>query len=155
MNPLHSLAAGLLLGAALLSSGPAHAHGSQVGDIAIDHPYALPTAPGAHSGTAQVRALRNTGTQPDRLLGARTPVAERVEIVRDGRVLDAIALPAGAELKQMRHDGNTQLRLVNLKAPLKDGDQFPLTLRFERAGETELMFTVQTPKARGAASAAH
>lgn len=154
MNLLRTLGTALALAATWLATSAAQAHGSQVGDIAIEHPYAMPTPPGARDGSAHLRALRNTGTQPDRLLGARSPAAERVEIVQGGRVLDAIALPPGAELKQLRHDGNTQLRLVNLKAALKDGDRFPLTLRFERAGEAEVMINVQAPKAR-AASGSH
>lgn len=32
------------------------------------------------------------------------------------------------------------------KAPLKDGDRFPVTLTFRRAGEREVMVWVQTPR---------
>ncbi len=39
--------------------------------------------------------------------------------------------------------------LMGLKAPFKDGDRFPVTLTFERAGDREVMVWVQTP--RGAA----
>jgi len=42
-------------------------------------------------------------------------------------------IPAGGafELKP----GGAHLMLVNVKAPLKEGDKVPLTLRFERAGQ--------------------
>ena len=33
--------------------------------------------------------------------------------------------------------GGAHLMLVNIKAPLKEGDTVPLTLRFERAGEVK------------------
>jgi copper(I)-binding protein len=36
--------------------------------------------------------------------------------------------------------------LIGLKQPLKDGDRFPMTLRFEKAGEREVMVWVQTPR---------
>ena len=36
--------------------------------------------------------------------------------------------------------------LLGLKAPLKDGDRFPVTLTFQRAGEREVMVWVQTPR---------
>jgi copper(I)-binding protein len=36
--------------------------------------------------------------------------------------------------------------LIDLKAPLKNGDRFPMTLRFEKAGEREVMVWVQQPR---------
>ena len=36
--------------------------------------------------------------------------------------------------------------LMDLKQPLKDGDRFDLTLRFERAGERTVKVWVQTPR---------
>ena len=57
----------------------------------------------------------------------------------------ALELPAGAELKP-RHGGDTHLILVDLKAPLRNGERFPLVLRFERAGEREVTVWVQQPR---------
>ena len=42
------------------------------------------------------------------------------------------------------------LMLEELKAPMKDGDSFALTLRFEKAGERTVQVHVQTPR-KGAA----
>jgi copper(I)-binding protein len=39
--------------------------------------------------------------------------------------------------------------LIGLQQPLKDGDRFAMTLRFEHAGERDVMVWVQQP--RGAA----
>ena len=36
--------------------------------------------------------------------------------------------------------------LIDLKQPLKDGERFPMTLRFEHAGEREVMVWVQRPR---------
>ena len=52
---------------------PTLAHDFKLGALRIDHPYATPTPPGATTGAAYVRGIRNTGEQPDRLVGARTP----------------------------------------------------------------------------------
>ena len=63
------------------------------------------------------------------------------------REVSAIELPAKSNL-QLGHastDGY-HLMLEGLKAPLKDGDSFPLTLRFERAGEKTVQIHVQTPR---------
>ena len=75
MKPLHALASGLLLAATLLVGGAAQAHGSQVGDIAIEHPYAMPSVPGARDGSAHLRALRNTGTTRPRGEDTATPMS--------------------------------------------------------------------------------
>jgi copper(I)-binding protein len=133
----------------------AHAHGFKAGDLAIDHPYATPTRPGMTTGAVYFRAIQNKGTEPDRLLSARTPAAATVELHRmemDGdvmrmRAVSAIDLPAKNEVR-LRHStaNGHHLMLLGLKAPLKDGDRFPLTLTFQRAGEREVMVWVQTPR---------
>jgi hypothetical protein len=101
------LSATAVLTLGLGQAGTTHAHGARAGDIEIDHPYATPTVATARQGAVYFRALRNTGRQGDRLLGARTPAAGSVEIHRmtlDGeimrmRALDALDLPPGADPK--------------------------------------------------------
>ena len=61
------------------------------------------------------------------------------------RAIDGIALPPGTEVR-LRHGGEHHLMLLGLKQPLLVGDRFPLTLRFERAGEREVMVWVQQPR---------
>jgi len=152
---------GLSLGllAWLLSLSPlAQAHGSAAGDLQIDHPYAVPSAPGAAVGHAYLRGLRNAGHQPDRLLRADTPAAASVQLHRlghdghevpDSRV-QAIELPPNTTVR-MRHTGDYQLRLIDLKTALRDGDRFDLTLHFEHAGAKTVQVWVQTPRAPQAA----
>ncbi len=147
--------------AALLSAlAPlASAHDFRLGPLRTDHPYATPTPPGAATGAAYVCGIRNTGDQPDRLVGASTPVARTVEIYRSViddqsvmrmRAIDGIALPPKAEV-QLRQGGEFHLMLIDLKHPLKRGERFPMPLRFQHAGEREVMAWVQQP--REAASA--
>ncbi len=133
---------------------PAAAHDFKLGPLRIDHPYAIPTPPGATTGAAYLRGIRNTGEQADRLLGASTPVASRVEIHRSTvdaqnvmrmRPIDGVELPAGSEVR-LRHGGGHHLMLIDLVSPLKNGERFPMTLRFERAGEREVVVWVQQPR---------
>lgn len=144
------------------TAGPAAAHDFKLGPLRIDHPYATPTPAGAVTGAVYLRGIRNTGEQADRLIGASTPAARNVEIHRSVidaqnvmrmRAIDGIALPPKAEVL-LRHGGEHHLMLIDLKQPLKDGDRFAMTLRFEKAGEREVMVWVQTPRG-GAASHTH
>lgn len=138
-------------------AGTAHAHDFRAGNLSIDHPYATPSLPGVNNGAAYLRGIRNKGKETDRLIGASTPVAERVELhgmKMDGdvmrmRALDAIDLPAGQEV-QLRHGQARHLMLVGLKKKLVAGERFDLTLRFEKAGETTVKAWVQQPRAAAA-----
>ena len=138
-----------------LASWAAQAHGSKVGDIHIDHPYATPTRPGMTTGAVYFRSLSNTGKVEDRLVSAITPVAARVALHRmqmQGNVMRMapvshvfLAAHATVPMKHGSHDGH-HLMLFDLKAPLKDGDRFPLTLTFEKAGTVQVQVWVQTPR---------
>lgn len=147
----------------LALAGTAAAHDFKLGPLRIDHPYATPTPAGAKTGAAYLRTLRNTGDQADRLVGASTPAARAVEIHRSVvdaqnvmrmRAIDGIDLPPQAELK-LRHGGEYHLMLIDLKAPLKEGDRFAMTLRFEKAGQREVMVWVQQPRSSGANDSRH
>ena len=131
------------------------AHNHEKGDIQIRHPWSRATAPGAKVAAGYME-LRNSGTQPDRLLSAETPVAKRVEMHvtrRDGEVMkmrqvQSFEVPA-RERYEMR-PGGSHLMLVDIARPLKKGERFPLKLRFERAGEIEVQVEVQDLGARHA-----
>ena len=86
-------------GLALLACGQSVAHGSQLGDLTLDHPYAIPSAPGMLEGFAFLRQLRNSGRQADRLpvRGIVSPViAGTAEHQIERRaVSDGIRVPRG------------------------------------------------------------
>jgi copper(I)-binding protein len=145
----------LLATAALTLTFGANAHEFKLGDIKIGHPYARATVAGQPGGA--YLKLDNAGAD-DRLLSAQTELASRAELhsmamegdVMRMRQVDAIELPSGktVELKP----GGLHLMLLGLKAPLKSGDKFPLTLRFEKAGEVTVTVNVE---AAGADHSAH
>lgn len=144
----------LFMGALSLGAGQAQAHDFRLGDLVIDHPYATPSLAGTRNGNVYFRSLRNRGGQADRLVAARSAVAERVELHQmhmDGQIMrmrevSTIELPAQTEVK-LRHGGagSHHLMLINLKQPLKDGDRFDLELVFEKAGTRRVNGWVQTP----------
>jgi len=138
----------LLLLALLMAAPPAFAHSFEKGDLQIRHPWARATPPGAKVAAGYFE-MRNNGRQPDRLLSASTPVAKKVEMhvtehageVAKMRQLRAFEVP-GRERLALEPNG-AHLMLVDLAQPLKKGERFPMTLRFERAGEVEVQFEVQ------------
>lgn len=132
---------------------PGHAHGVSAGDLELDHPYAVPSAPGEPHGKAYLRGITNSGAHVERLLSASTPIAAKVTLHSlkpdanglRGKQVESIDLPAKSVTK-LRHTGDYQLALIDLKKPLKDGDRFDLTLNFEHAGSQTVKVWVQTPR---------
>lgn len=145
----------LLCAALLAAAASAHAHSYKIGAIDIGHPYARATAPGQPTGGGFLK-LSNQG-EADRLLSASADVSDGVELhvmkmegnVMRMRQVDAIELPAGqtVELKP----GGLHIMFTGLKAPLKEGTSFPMTLRFEKAGEVTVEVKVEKTKAAPAA----
>jgi len=131
-----------LLAALLPSLGAAGAwaHSYVLGSVEIGHPWARPTS--ARLGAAYcVLAIKGDGG--DRLLGAQTRVAQRVEL-RDaaGEAVPAVEISSGRPV--VLRPGKPYLALVGLKQPLKLGESFPLTLRFDLAGEITVTAMVET-----------
>lgn len=158
MNSQHikKAIAGATLALAALS---AVAHSFKLGEIDIGHPYARPTREGQMVGAGYLK-LANKGPV-DRLISATSPAAGSVEIhsmsmegdVMKMRQVDAIEIATGqtVELKP----GGYHLMLMGLKAPLKVGDKFPLTLKFEKSGEVVVRVHVEEPKSKSEATGAH
>jgi hypothetical protein len=137
------IAATVLLGAACA----AQAHEYTLGMITIGHPYARSTVLGQPTGGAYLR-LDNRGAA-DRLVSVRADVSRQVQLhisrmegeVMHMREVDAIDLPAHQAVQLQ--PGGTHIMLVGLKAPLKVGESFPMTLKFEKAGEVKVEVKVQ------------
>ncbi|MGF1641593.1 MAG: copper chaperone PCu(A)C [Rhodospirillales bacterium] len=145
MNRIVSLFAAVAMTA--LSAATAPAADATVGDITVAAPWARASAGPAANGAAFM-TLNNAGTGADRLVAAAAEVAATVELhthIREGdimrmRAVEAIEVPAQGvtELKP----GGLHVMLIGLKAPLKEGATFPLTLSFEKAGDVTVEVTV-------------
>jgi len=126
---------------------------ASVGDIAIAAPFARAT-PVKVGGAFMV--LRNSGKADDKLVKAASPVAEHVElhehVMEDGamrmRPVDGVPVPAGGSTALQ--PGGYHVMLIGLKQPLKEGERFPLTLTFEKAGTVTIEVPVVKPGATGA-----
>lgn len=116
--------------------------------LEVKNPWARATPPGAEVG-AGFAAIVNADSAADRLLSATAEISNRVEIhemtMEDGvmkmAAAPALAIPAGqtTELKP----GGYHLMFIGLKQPLKDGQSFKATLKFEKAGDVSINFAVK------------
>ena len=120
--------------------------------VKIEDPWTRATPPGAKVAAGYMRI---TSGAADRLIGASSPAAARVELhvtekkddVLRMREVKAYDIPprGGFELSP----GGAHFMLVDIKAPFKEGAKVPLTLRFEKAGEVKVELQVRALGASG------
>lgn len=137
----------------LLAAVPAAAHDIKVGDLEITTPWTRATPPGAANGGGFV-TITNTGTTADRLVGAASPIAKKVELhtmeMDDGvmkmrPIEGGIPVPPG-ETVTLAPGGN-HIMFMGLATPIETGSLVPVTLTFEAAGPAELEMTATPPGA--------
>ena len=108
----------------------------------------------SQSVTAACMEITNTGAVEDRLLDITSPACEAVELhemVMDDAVMrmrwsGPIIVPAGGSLAL--EPGGYHAMLIRPKYTASSGNEIPLTLRFEVAGEITISARV-TAKGRG------
>ncbi|MGZ3157481.1 MAG: copper chaperone PCu(A)C [Burkholderiaceae bacterium] len=136
----------------LAISALALAHDYKVGNLQIEHTVARPSFPGQPSGAAYL-TIENHGKVSDKLMSVSSPIAQSAQIhtmsmegnVMRMREVDGIELKPTS--KTVMQPGNGyHIMLVGLKKPLNLGDQFPLTLMFEKAGKLNVSITVEEVK---------
>ncbi|HZV20058.1 MAG TPA: copper chaperone PCu(A)C [Hyphomicrobiales bacterium] len=152
----------IVLGAALLAAGVANAHDYKAGSIIVGHPWARPTPPGAKAAAAYF-TLQNTGSAPDTLMSVSSPVDESAQLhqtIRDGEVMKmrevkgGVAIPPGATVKF--EPGGYHVMLLQPKQQFEEGQFFPLTLTFAKAGTVNVEVKVEKqPGERPVAGASH
>ena len=141
--------------AGALTSASALAHGYHKGELHVRHPWTRATAPGTKSAGAYME-IRNSGREADRLIGASSPIAERVELhaaTREGDSVgtrEAKAFEVPARRRLLLRAERSHLALIGLAKPLRKGDRVPLTLQFERGGTLQLELDVQAADAKRA-----
>ena len=147
---------GMLIAAAI--GTVVHAHEFKLGAITIGHPYARTTVAGQPTGGAYLK-LDNQGAN-DKLIAVSAPIARSAELhtmkmegnVMRMREVASIELPSGRTV-ELKPGGQLHIMLVGLKAPLNEGDSFPLKLSFEKAGDVTV--TVKVESAPDAAAMVH
>lgn len=159
----------LLAGAALaatLATGQAFSHEIKAGDLLITNLWTRATPGGAKVAGGYI-TIENKGASADRLVSATSPSADRVELhemsVVDG-VMSMRPLAKGLAVEPGKTvtlaPGGLHLMFMDIKAPLKEGENLAVTLQFEKAGAVETKLHVrgigaQTPANDAKASGDH
>ena len=134
-----------------LHAGPA----VTVGDLEITGAFSRATLPNAPVGGGYL-SITNHGSADDRLIGVATPAAGTAavhemkmdgDVMRMNEVPDGLVIPAGETVAL--EPGGLHLMFMDLHAPLVEGQSFPVTLTFEKAGPIEVQLEVGSPAAKG------
>ena len=131
-----------LLLVAALTAAPSAA----LAQVKVENAWARATPPGAKIGAGYMKI---SSAKADRLVGAATPAAAKVELHvthKQGdmmmmREVKGYDIPAGGSFELA--PAGAHLMLVDLNAPLKEGTKVPLTLRFEKAGAVKVELEVR------------
>lgn len=132
----------------------AEAQSASGSPIQIEKPWARATPGGAKNGAVYL-SIVNRGPVDDRLVAVSTPAAGMAALhrtveeqgVMTMQPVPVLDLKAGAKVDFA--PGGYHIMLMNLKAPLKEGQTIPLALTFEKAGRIQVTVKVEKAGAMG------
>jgi copper(I)-binding protein len=129
-------------------AGKGAAEEFKAGGISLDQPWSRATPGGATVGAGYL-TIKNDAETPDRLVSVSTEIAGSAEIHRMEMahgIMKMRPLPEGVEVPAHGSvalaPGSYHVMFFDLKRPLKEGDSFPATLTFEKAGPLGVTFKV-------------
>jgi copper(I)-binding protein len=144
-----------------LLAAPARAEDVKAGDLVISQAWSRATPGGAKTGGGFL-TIENKGSAPDRLVAVSGDFAGKIEVhemaVKNGvmtmrPVENGLTIDPGKTVTLA--PGGYHLMMLDLKAPLKQGDKLPVTLQFEKAGTVAVTLDVQGVGAKGPAAEGH
>ena len=140
------LATALALSTATLTL--AHAADFKAGSLEINDLWVRGSVPGQTNGAGYMTINNPTGVS-DRLLSAQSEASNRLELhtvitengVAKMRQVPGIDVPAKGSAKLA--PGGFHMMFLQLTGPFKQGEVVPVVLKFEKAGEVRVNFTVK------------
>jgi copper(I)-binding protein len=141
-HPLSLLAAGLFLSASALAGS--------ADQISVHNPY-IRLAPPNAPATAAFMVIHNGGSQDVKLVKADNPLSKATELhthLNEGGVMKMrpvadVPIKAGGEATLQ--PGGLHIMLIDLKAPMKEGDTVPITLTFDDGSSKQIEAKVMRP----------
>ena len=132
----------------LFAGGDVYPQTFTASTIVLEQPWARATPRGAKTGAVYM-TLTNKGASADRLLSAATSLADKVQFHKETeengvshmREVQSVDLEPGARI--IFKPGGMHMMIVGLKQPLREGQTFPLTLRFEKAGDMQVTVSIE------------
>ncbi len=142
MKRLSLLSLGLLLSAGVLAGS--------ADNVVVQDPY-VRLAPPSAPATGAFMVLRNTGSKDVKVVKADNPVSKVTELhthindngVMKMRPVPGIDIKAGGEA--VLKPGSLHVMLIDLKAPMKEGEVVPITLTFEDGSTKQVDANVVRP----------
>lgn len=125
-----------------------------VGDLTVGRAWSKVTIGAGRPGVLYLE-VSNTGSADDALVGISTPISDmpmlHKTVVQDGvaSMPHAMSIPVPAGQSMQLSPGGYHGMLMGLTAALKEGDRFPVTLSFQKAGEIIVTVDVLPLRAEG------
>lgn len=131
-----------------LLSGASSAADFNAGALELNDLWIRASVPGQTNGAGYLQII-NSGTTADKLIAVQSEAATRVElhtvINEDGvakmRQVQGVDIPDHGDVKFA--PGGYHLMFLQLTGPFKQGSLVPVVLKFEKAGEVRVNFTVK------------
>jgi periplasmic copper chaperone A len=119
-----------------------------IGNVQVLDPWTAATPKGSQVAGGYM-VIRNKGSEPERLIGASSEVASRVDVHKmemEGGVAKMRPVEGGLEIKpgesvELKR-GSFHVMFMDLKRPLEQGQKVKATLEFQKSGKVEVEFAV-------------
>ena len=146
MKQLSLLAASLMFSAGVLAGA--------ADNVSVQDPYVRLAPPNAPA-TGAFMVIKNNGDKDVKVLKADNPVSKVTELhthLNEGGVMKMRPVPAidvKAKSEAVLKPGSLHVMLIDLKAPMKEGDVVPMTLTFDDGSTKQIEAKVVRPMAAG------
>lgn len=141
----------LLLASLMVSAGALAAAADMV---TVDEPYVRLAPPNAPA-TGAFMVIKNNGDKDVKVLKADNPASKVTELhthLNEGGVMKmrpVAAIDIKAKSEAVLQPGGLHVMLINMNAPLKEGDSVPITLTFDDGSSKKVDAKVVRPVAAG------
>lgn len=131
---------------------PVQAHEFKKDKLMISHPYIRETPPKAPVAGGFMQ-IKNMGAHSDRLIGGTASFARKVEIhdmsmenniMKMFQIENGLEIPAGETVTLK--PGSLHVMFMKLQHQMKQGESYPVTLQFEKAGSVDVIFNIEKMK---------